>query len=335
MTILVFPSSLEASRDYASQAKRQNLKVVGASSINDDPYIQDYPAWEPLPFISDTHFEDSLSAVITKHNITAIYTPHAPSFLHLNRLNLPVEILGESPCDQQMARVRTAFNLGNQDSFKAGLLEQANHLYGECPAEKITAFTQVFEDCPAGDVVEVGVFFGKSALILNRLAQHHQIGATLAIDPWDCEISIQHDSPQLVQDLSHQWDWDLVFKGFLLQAQGCHAGRFNYLKATSVNAWEDYRHSRIMSSPEFGDTLYSGKIAVLHLDGNHDERYIQQDFDLWSSAVVPGGWIILDDYNWSLGDGPKIVGDKVLQHWQDRIESHFVAGGALFIKTRD
>ncbi len=334
MSILVFPSSLEASRDYALKAKRQSLTVVGASSLAQDPYATEYTDWIHLPYINDDHFESQLNAAITTHNIQAIYTPHAPSFLRLQQINLDIELLSESPCEQQMARVRTAFSQSNNDSFKAGLLEQANHLYGECPAEKIKAFFHVFDDCPAGDIVEVGVFFGKSALMLNRLAQYYHIGATLAIDPWDCEVSVQYDSPKLIQDLSHQWDWDLVFKGFLLQAQGCHAGRFNYNRTTSINAWEAYRHSRIVSSPEFGDTLYSGKIAVLHLDGNHDEIYIQQDFDLWSSAVIPGGWIILDDYDWSQGDGPRKVGDKILGQWHDRIASHFVTGGALFIQTR-
>ncbi len=335
MTILVFPSSLEASREYAIKAKRQNLNVVGASSIAHDPYAHDYSAWESLPFIHDDTFEGQLTSIITKHNIKAIYTPHAPSFLRLKQLSLPIDLVGESPCDQQMARVRSAFERAQQNSFKAGLLEQAHHLYGECSAEKIQAFFHVFDDCPAGDVVEVGVFFGKSALMLNRLAQYYHIGATLAIDPWDCALSVQYDSPQLIQDLSHQWDWDLVFKGFLMQAQGCHAGRFNYLRTSSIDAWENYRHSRIITTPEFGDTLYSGKIAVLHLDGNHDEQYIQQDFDLWSSALLPGGWIIIDDYDWSQGNGPKTVGDKVLSQWQERIQSHFVAGSALFIQTRD
>jgi hypothetical protein len=45
--------------------------------------------------------------------------------------------------------------------------------------------------------------------------------------------------------------------------------------------------------------------------------------------MLPGGWLILDDYEWAHGDGPRRAGDELLD---DRMAKCFVAGGALFIK---
>ena len=77
--------------------------------------------------------------------------------------------------------------------------------------------------------------------------------------------------------------------------------------------------------------LDPGAISVLHLDGNHDEAAVAQDFKQWGSLVVPGGWVIFDDYNWPHGDGPRKVADRAIAEYGDRVSRRFVAGGAMFV----
>lgn len=48
--------------------------------------------------------------------------------------------------------------------------------------------------------------------------------------------------------------------------------------------------------------------------------------------MVSEGWIVLDDYTWSIGDGPRRVGDEFLRSDNIRICTSFVMGGALFIQ---
>ena len=48
--------------------------------------------------------------------------------------------------------------------------------------------------------------------------------------------------------------------------------------------------------------------------------------------VVPCGWIILDDYTWKAGDGPKVAGDRYLRENMGRISHAFIMGGALAIR---
>jgi hypothetical protein len=76
----------------------------------------------------------------------------------------------------------------------------------------------------------------------------------------------------------------------------------------------------------------SGRIALLHIDGNHDAPCAAEDVALWSPLVPPGGWVVIDDYCWRYGDGPKRAGDALLGHWGDGVARAYVTGDCLFVQ---
>lgn len=352
-TILVFPSSLEASLTFIEDAKRWNQRVIGASSIADDPYASRYDAWERMPFIHESDFVSRLKSVIEAHGISAIFTPHAPTYLRLSEISdqFPgIRLIGESPYSSNMNRVRAARETAREalsyigtltdrssllrEDFLAALLAQATRLYGECRQEKMAALCAIFCEAPKGDVIEIGTFFGKSAYVLNRLAAYFHTGTTLAIDPWDMGLSVQAESPRTIQALSTVWNWEIVFEGFLLTMEANYAAPFNYIRAPSRDAYALYKDASIISTPQFGDTRIERKIAVLHLDGNHDEHAVAEDLSSWGPHVAPGGWIVFDDYEWSQGDGPRKVADRMALERASQIARKFVAGGAAFFKMK-
>jgi hypothetical protein len=184
-----------------------------------------------------------------------------------------------------------------------------------------------------GDVVEIGCMFGKSTYLFNRLASYCRVGGTLAIDPWNLEMSIQHDASANIQDAPRKWNWDVVHQGFLVNMLGCANPPFNYMRATSADAYVRYCAKPEVVTAEFGATVYSGSIALLHIDGNHDEAAVAQDFESWSSRLAPGAWIVFDDYQWLHGDGPRKVADRAVREYGARVRRRFVAGGALFMQV--
>lgn len=350
-SVLIFPSSLESAISHLNEAKKWNFKTIGASSLENDPYKDQYDEWVRLPYIHEDGFKEKLSELIASHDVHAISTPHAPSYQMLFTLkdHFPgITILGESPNTIQMNRIKNAQQLETnaiqsirkltavestyKPGFLAAMLAHAIPLYGESSFEKIAAMCAVFLNAPKGDVVEIGSFFGKSAYVLGKLANETNTGPVLAVDPWNMGLSIQRESPENIQALSGAWDWNLVFKGFLLTIQGGASTGINYLRMPSAEAFSVYSQSNSIETLEFGRTQYTGKIAVLHIDGNHDEEAVQIDFDLWTSKLSPGGWIIFDDYEWSQADGPRKVADKILKERKNDIEKFFVAGSAAYIK---
>jgi hypothetical protein len=83
-----------------------------------------------------------------------------------------------------------------------------------------------------------------------------------------------------------------------------------------------------------GRCPYCRRIAILHIDANHDYDAVRNDCDLWLRRLLPGAWLILDDYVWSHGDGPLRVGNELIEEYAERIERAFVCGKALFMKFR-
>ncbi|MBS1189581.1 MAG: hypothetical protein H6R10_1373 [Rhodocyclaceae bacterium] len=257
--------------------------------------------------------------------------------------------MGPAPYEHQSELVRTVWSgineaiekvnyyagktTGYAPAFLASLLHYFYSIYGECQEEKALAFCGILADAPVGDVVEIGTFFGKSAFLLTRLSAHLGLGPVLAVDSWDMQTSVQTDSPTEIQSLSTVWDWKLVFDGFLVTMAASATGReFNYLRQRSAEAWETYDSAVPIHSPEFGETRMTGKIGLLHIDGNHDETSVRLDFDLWRRRLADGGWVVFDDYTWSHGDGPRKVADQVIGELRQQILRRFISGGALFIK---
>jgi hypothetical protein len=351
MSILVFPSCLESAIPFVREAKAWDQTVIGASALDNDPYKASYDAWEKLPYIGEAAFPDKLKEIVAKHGITQFYSPHVPSYLRLKEM-LPLfpglHLRGEHPAKAQERKVRAKIEAAEHDKerlkrltgrddalredFMAALLADAVELFGECSREKMVALAAAFTDAPKGDVIEIGSFFGKSAYVLNRLAAYFSIGPTLAVDPWSVDTCVQKESPAVIQDLAFVWDWELVFKGFLMALEARVAPPFNYMKATSESAWNHYRDKGEITSPEFGATKMVGKIAFLHIDGNHDEAAVTLDFDLWSQALAPAAWVVFDDYEWSWGDGPKKLVARIRAEQKNRIQKEFVAGGCAFLK---
>ena len=182
-----------------------------------------------------------------------------------------------------------------------------------------------------GDIVEIGSWWGKSAFILSWLARSFGLGKLLCVDPWSNEHLIQNE--KTVDESSAQVDADEALKIFQIGLLPFNANHINYLRMPSVEAAKCYANGRSVSTDVFGDTKYTGQISILHIDGNHTYDAANTDVESWVKFVAGGGWIIIDDYIWPYGDGPKRVGDEFLERNSSRIATSFVMGTALFIQV--
>jgi len=214
----------------------------------------------------------------------------------------------------------------------AALFQHANVIPGMCDNEKIGALYEIARHCPAGDIVEIGSAFGKSAFVLANLARHYRLGKLLCIDPWQPEFVIQDDNGGLVDSCREKYDYDQALRVFEINLLPYSNGDVNYLRMPSFDAVDLYGAGAAVETPTFGRTCYEGKIALLHVDGNHSYDAASADIRQWSPFLAPGGWLVVDDYVWPYGDGPQRAGDEFLARNHARIHCSFVIGSALFIQ---
>ena len=355
MTILIFPAGMPRAVAFLNDCLRQKKEVVGASSLLHDPSRGQYPTWAHLPYVNQPDFAEALVGVIEQNKINQIYSAN-PVVWDVLKGALPtiapnVELLGESPAAEMLAGYRSSrlisdrlwqsrdfLSLGAQGAKRmqkeefAALVHHAETIPGMCDHQKLLAISEVLRFAPKGDVVEIGSWWGKSAFILAHTAYRYQVGSLLCIDPWSDAHLAQGD--KLVDDLSAEVSAEEAHAFFIANLLPYGRGNINFIRATSVEGAARYRANRNVQSAAFGETNYSGKISLLHIDGNHEESAVAADLQAWGSLVVAEGWIIFDDYKWPYGDGPRLVADRFLSERSAEISKAFFSGGALFVQLR-
>jgi len=353
--ILIFPAGMPKSLEFLERCQREGRAVIGSSSLAYDVSKERYPSWVFLPYINDPGFDLALKEVIDNQGIAGIYCPNPVAWSHINRelekIDSEVRLVNDWPVNEELSSYRSAIALAQKASETplevasslnkkpsisplklASLFRHANAIPGMCDNEKIRALCDIFRFAPRGDVVEIGCAWGKSAFVLACLARIYGIGNTLCIDPWKADFAVQRDEGGLVDSGIADYDLDEMATIYEMNLLPYAAGDVNYLRMPSTEAVLYYGEGCKVNSKSFGVTTYTGGIAVLHVDGNHSYDAAKADVGAWSKYLVPGGWLIIDDYVWPFGDGPQRVADIFLKENKQRIVCCFVMGTALFMQ---
>ena len=354
MKTLIFPAGMPRAIAYLGECVQQRQSVIGASSLSNDSSREHYSEWEFLPYVNEVSFPASLASLLQRRAITEIFTASPVVWAVLKKL-LPkvapaVALLGESPATEMLAGYRSSTQVADRlwshrdflmldgrvkprmsrTAFTA-MVHHANTIPGMCDHQKMLTLSEICRDTPVGDVVEIGSWWGKSAFILSYLARQYEIGNLLCVDPWSDSHLVQDD--KLVDELSAELSAAEAHNVFLVNLLPYSGGSINYMKLPSVEGAARYRKQRVVATDEFGETAFTGKIALLHIDGNHEESAVEADVQAWAGLVVKGGWIVFDDYKWPYGDGPRCVADRYIGLQGDRVQSACFSGGALFVKA--
>ena len=355
---LVFPVSTPEGRAYLKQALERGERVVGASSDTSDP-IGGAAPWARLPLVHEAGFWASFLDLVQTYDITQIHA--AAHMVHaalsdLLRQHAPprLRIINRSALEQEFARWDDIFARAErwkgliaalspaqappEPSFLAGVIRLAFDLFGESYDDKLAALLACLLDVPDGDIIEIGALFGRSAsVMLSGRALGAAERRLFVFDPWSTEAGAQQDLPEALRAYTREAGLERVADAFEATfAALAPPGAMAAYRTPSALGCDIYRGEadgeavRLLKSRP---TLRpSGRIALLHIDGNHDAPWAAEDVALWSPLVAPGGWVAIDDYCWRYGDGPKVAGDALLDRWSDGVARAYVAGDCLFIQ---
>ncbi len=350
---LIFPCCVPDAELYAEEARQRGERIVAASSLAFDPTASKFETWFSLPYVHDVEFFQNVQDAIKKHDIERIYCPVTAAYIVLSRLvaeaKLPVRIISEMPLLRLARRHRNLMTsaVESHDFIQqiaggrspltqlevASILHASLSIFGESDKAKLAALMAVFADAPNGDVIEIGVLAGRSAATLALAAQRHKTGTVLVVDPWSVTGRVQASAHPDLQAPVDGWHPAIAFESFVVALLPiAQEGHFNYLAMPSTQAHATWYQQRKVITPEFGEACYSSLISVLHIDGNHDYRWVSEDCATWLPHLAPGGWLILDDYLWLHGDGPKRVGNELLAQRAKSIQRAFCCGNALFVR---
>lgn len=347
---LIFPAVTPSALVYLAGAADRDEPIVAAASELDGEIQRSIKGIRYLPSIYDNKFCIDFLALVDCERIERVFCPVSTVFSFLKKFlaaqRPSVRLIGDSPVKSQIAehavlmrRAQAASNLAtviasglNVMSLTeiASLLKHATTIYGESNEAKLAAMIGIASSVPPGDVVEIGSLMGRSAFVLMYLSARFGLGNILTVDPWSALECMQKDSPDVLQSVVDDWDYDVLSQAFAASTQLLNfQHRHLHLRMTSEHGYEHYV-SRIF--PPNSTYTACGNIALIHIDGNHDHELVRRDCELWLPHMQSGGWLILGDYLWAHGDGPYRVGNDLLANESERIENAFVCGKALFVR---
>ena len=353
--LLILPAGYGDGPEVAAHAAMRGMTVIGASSVKGDPAAADFDVFVELPHVTDPAFDDRLAETIAANGVGQVHASHFALWHHLKtalpRIAPGVSLsLGRSNFDLQdeygallkwVADAPSIAELAASPATRAapnaaetaGYLRAAMAIPGESYETKLLALMEAARRAPAGDVVEIGCLFGRTAALLAMMSARYDLGNVLCVDPWSLQSTEQGNED--LKAAARGFDWATFRRIFEVNVAPFAQGRLNYIHALSTEGAKVYAARREIETETFGRTVYEGAIGLLHIDGNHEYEHVLADVRDWVPRVKPGGWLVFDDYEWDWGDGPQRVADDFLRDEVARIRLSFVRGGAMFIQLKD
>lgn len=356
--LLVFPLDMDSAAPFLQVASALGVEVVGASSALAGPGDRPVNHFIHLPFVTAPDFNQALAGAIRQYGITTVFAPHQVVWRHLDTLlhMAPDSFHFELCKPDPISAIWQLFNrhenwaatarksampewIGGSElrpplsqACYAALHRQFLSSPGDSDEGKLQALCDIARLLPKGDLLEIGCLYGRSSLALGYLANRHRIGNLICVDPWNTAKLTDQGTQVASLDIERDHvDFEKIFRIFLSTA--AMLDNIGYIRKTSEDArplYDAALQSGRLDSPELGSIALSPHLSLLHVDGNHRYDHVQRDVEVWSSYLMGGGWLLLDDYVWAFGDGPKRVGDELLGN--SLYDTAFVSGDTLFLR---
>jgi hypothetical protein len=172
------------------------------------------------------------------------------------------------------------------DVFCEQTLSYMSTIDGHCSREKAILMMNLIKKDKLKNCVEIGVFAGSSLFPIAKALEYNKEGVVFAIDAWDPALAIfetRETRPEY--KVLKELDWNKVYNDFhsLITRNGLT------------------KHCKAIRQPsEMAAILFENKtIDFIHFDGNHGLNSSYQDVINYFPKVKNGGYILLNDANWS------------------------------------
>jgi hypothetical protein len=160
---------------------------------------------------------------------------------------------------------------------------------GGSQLDKINVMAGLADRLGLRTFVEIGVYRGRSFFPLARSFSRRS-GFSYGIDPYTRFDAIEKDLPEDVTETVNRFfeeiDYDALFRDVLKrQIEFGLMNSSNFLRQPSQQAVEFFRDRKITAD-------------MIHIDGNHDTKFVMQDVNSYVPLLSHGGILVLDDINW-------------------------------------
>lgn len=150
---------------------------------------------------------------------------------------------------------------------------------GGCGFNKASLMTHLFSMFDLKTYVEIGVYRGRSFFPMAAACKYQQ-GRAYGIDPYDCETAKENEvAPEYQEHVNNfidSLDFSKMYNDVENLRNQLNLGDYSMiLREKSSDAVNYFRENNII-------------IDMLHIDGNHDTRFVMEDIELYWPLVKEG-----------------------------------------------
>jgi predicted O-methyltransferase YrrM len=157
---------------------------------------------------------------------------------------------------------------------------------GWCSPKKAVWLAQLIVSRQVKNVLEVGIFGGKSLIPIALAVQSAGGGIVIGVEPWSAEVAISEPTDETNDTWWASVDFALVKERFF-----ANSARYGVLAMIKVMEMDSESAFRFL---EPGDRQFD----LIHIDGAHSPERALRDAKSWSKLVKKGGLVVFDDIGW-------------------------------------
>jgi hypothetical protein len=185
-------------------------------------------------------------------------------------------------------------NKKSRDSLHDNIRELLDQIMvdfgGGCGVDKAFIMAWLIAFYKLKKTLDIGVYRGRSLFPQALAHQLYTNGVVYGVDPWTQEDAKEEGYPELkdkIDEFVDKTDFDQIFSqvdafnksnGF---EKNCILAR-----KKSADAVKYFRDNKI-------------KFDLIHIDGNHDTKFVINDVELYLPLLNKNGFIVMDDISWN------------------------------------
>ena len=164
-------------------------------------------------------------------------------------------------------------------------------LQGWCTVEKAQWLARWIVERKCLNVVEIGVFGGRSLVPMAMALHHlgcldkHWMGQVTGVDPYRNDVAEAEDSDPVNKAWWKSVDLAAIYKS---AQEAVISNRLGYIVTFLL-----------CDSKEAVSKFDDASLDVVHVDGSHNEAASTRDVEMWWPKLKEGGIMVMDDTDWA------------------------------------
>lgn len=160
---------------------------------------------------------------------------------------------------------------------------------GGCSLHKALIMAYLIKEFNMKITCDIGIYRGRSFFPQAIAHKIYTGGLVYGIDPFKNELAREYDN-ELLKNQLEEFFTSVDFERIYIVVEKIREDQ--KLKSNSTII-------RLQSKEAFFKIQAEGIIFdMIHIDGNHDMKFVMQDLELYSKILNENGIIILDDISW-------------------------------------